>query len=209
MTKDTHIASGLALTLALTQPQNFKSLAICLTTATIGSVISDIDVTTSESRRDLNKILLISVVAVVVCILLEFIFKLGIFSMLQSQTNLLRILCGLGLFLIVCCFGITTPHRSFMHSALCVIALSGIIWLAFPTAVLPFSIAMLSHIVLDFFNTKKIQFFYPLKKPRIAFKLCHADGKANKIICKVATAIFILEIIVFAIFQIVSFAKTF
>lgn len=66
MTKDTHIAGGLAITMALAMPQGFKELAVCLTAATIGSVISDIDITTSESRRDLNKILIISVVAIVV-----------------------------------------------------------------------------------------------------------------------------------------------
>ena len=65
MTKDTHIAGGLAITMALAMPQGFKELAVCLTAATIGSVISDIDITTSESRRDLNKILIISVVAIV------------------------------------------------------------------------------------------------------------------------------------------------
>ena len=66
MTKDTHIAGGLAITMALAMPQGFKELAVCLTAATIGSVISDIDITTSESRRDLNKILIISVVAIVI-----------------------------------------------------------------------------------------------------------------------------------------------
>lgn len=208
MTKDTHIAGGLAVTMALAQPDSFKALAICLTAATIGSVIPDIDVTTSESRRDLNKILVISIIAIVVCTAIEFIFHLGIVSMIQSQTNILRILCGLGLFLFVCCFGINTPHRSFMHSALCVIALSGITWVIFPTATLPFLISMLSHIVLDFFNTKKVKFFYPLKKPGIAFKLCRSDGKVNKVICKVASVIFILEIILFVVLQVVSFAKS-
>lgn len=209
MTKDTHIASGLAITMALAQPHTFKALAVCLTAATIGSVVSDIDVTTSESRRDLNKILVISIVAIVVCTVLESIFHLGIISMLQTQTNLLRILCGLSLFLFVCCYGINTPHRSFMHSALCVIALSGITWVIFPTATIPFLISMMSHIVLDFFNTKKVKFFYPLKKPGIAFKMCRSDGKINKTVCKIASGLFVVEIVLFAVFQVVSFAKAF
>ena len=110
MTKDTHIAGGLAITMALAMPQGFKELAVCLTAATIGSVISDIDITTSESRRDLNKILIISVVAIVVCTILEVVFKLGIVSLLQSETDIMRILCGIGFFLFICCFGINTPH---------------------------------------------------------------------------------------------------
>lgn len=207
MTKDTHIAGGLAITMALAMPQGFKELAVCLTAATIGSVISDIDITTSESRRDLNKILIISVIAIVVCIILEVVFKLGIVSLLQSETDMMRILCGIGFFLFICCFGINTPHRSFMHSAICVIALSGIVWLIFPIATIPFAISMLSHIFLDFFNTKKVQFFYPLKKPRIAFKLCSSDGKVNKWICKIATVVFMVELIIFIALQVATVAK--
>lgn len=208
MTKDTHITAGLALTMAIAEPQSLKSLAICITAATIGSVISDIDVTTSESRQDLNKILGISVIAIIICVAIESIFHLGILSMLQSQTNLFRIICGIGLFLLVCCFGVNTPHRSFMHSALAVATLCGIIWLIFPVATLPFLIGMMSHIILDFFNTKKVQFFYPLKKPKICFKLCHSDGPASKTICKIASTIFILEIILFVVLRVVVFAKS-
>lgn len=64
--------------MAVVQPHSFKSLAICLAAATIGSVISDIDVTTPKSRRELNRIIIISVVAIVVCTALEFIFHLGL-----------------------------------------------------------------------------------------------------------------------------------
>lgn len=205
MTKDTHIAGGLAVTMAAIQPDSFKTLAICLASATIGSVISDIDVTTSTSRKDLNIIILISVIAIVVCTLSEVIFNIGILSMIQTQTNLLRILFGILLILFICCFGINTQHRSFMHSILCVIALSGSVYITIPAATMPFAIAMASHIILDFFNTKKVQVFYPLKKPRIAFKLCHANSKANKIICKITGGVVILGIIIFLVRHIISF----
>ncbi|MBE5805239.1 MAG: metal-dependent hydrolase [Clostridiales bacterium] len=209
MTKDTHIASGLALSVALSQPETFKTLAICIVGATIGSVISDIDVTTSKSRKDLEIIISISVIAIVLCTILEAIFHLGILTMLQTQTNLFRIILGFSLFLCICCIGINTKHRTFMHSALCVIALTGIVWIIIPTASIPFCIAMLSHIFLDFFNTKRVQIFYPLKKPRIAFKLCHSSSKVSKIIFKITSTVFLLELLVFIILYAINFFKNF
>ena len=59
MTKNTHLASGLAISVAFIRPTSFKSLAICLTSAAIGSLISDIDITTSKSRKDLDIIILV------------------------------------------------------------------------------------------------------------------------------------------------------
>lgn len=205
MTKDTHVVAGIATTIAIIGPSTFKDLAICIATASIGSVISDVDVTTSSSRKELIKIIAIAFAAVITCIVLESFFNMGILGMIKSQTNLVRILCGIGLFLSVCGYGIATEHRTFMHSALCVIALYNIIWLIFPAAALPFGISMLSHILLDFLNTKKVRFFYPLKKVGIALKICPSDGKFNKSLGKFAASVCILELILFSYFRIENF----
>ncbi len=209
MTKDTHLASGLAVSVALIRPTSFKSLAICLASAAIGSLISDIDITTSKSRKDLNIIILVSVISIALCTLVEAVFHIGILSLLESETNITRILLGLGFILFICCFGINTPHRTFMHSLLCVIALCGMLWIIFPAMVLPFGIGMISHICLDFLNTKKVQVLWPLKKPRIAFKICRSESKMSRVICGISSAIIILELILFAILQAVAFAKEF
>ena len=50
MTGKTHVAIGTAASLLVTQPSTLKELFICLGVAIVGSVISDIDVTTSESH---------------------------------------------------------------------------------------------------------------------------------------------------------------
>lgn len=205
MTKDTHVVAGIATTIAIIKPSTFTELAICIATASIGSVISDIDVTTSSSHKDLVKIIGIAITAVFVCIILESFFNIGILSMISSQTNLVRILCGIGLFLSICGYGIATEHRTFMHSALCVVALSTTIWLIFPVATLPFGISMLSHILLDFLNTKKVRFFYPFKKIGIAFKICPSKGKFNKSLGKFAASICILELILFLCFRLETF----
>lgn len=208
MTKDTHTIIGLATTIAIIQPTTLKSLVICSATASIGSVISDIDITTSSSRKELIKIIAISLIAIIFCTFIELNFNLGILELIKSQTTILRILIGLGTFLGVCIFGIHTDHRTFMHSPLCVSILFGIIWVIFPALAVPFGISMLSHIILDLFNTKKIQLFYPIKKPKISFNLCYSNGKANKILAKIATIILTLELILFTTLQFGVLAKT-
>ena len=70
---------------------------------------------------------------------------------------------GVIAFLAVCIFGITKPHRSFMHSFTALAILTIIVDFTFHDATLPFALGMLSHILLDLFNKKKVQLSYPLK----------------------------------------------
>lgn len=203
MTKDTHLAAGVALTLGIIQPKTLTELAICITTASIGSVISDIDVSTSKSRKELNKILVIFVTAILGCILIEVLLHIGILEMIESQSNITRILLGFMMMLIICCFGVNTRHRTFTHSLVGLIVLTGSVFVMLPKVAFAFAISMFSHIFLDFFNTRKIQFFYPLKKPKICFKLCKASSPANKIIFVTSTVLVVIEIILFFVIHII------
>ena len=193
MTSKTHISTGIALASAITLPGSLKSFAICITAATIGSIISDIDVTTSTSHKELTKILTISVIAIILCTLAETFFQIGIMNFILGQTNLSRMLIGFFAFLLICAFGMNQPHRTFMHSFLCLIVLSAIVCFMLPGATLPFAIGMFSHIFLDLFNKKKIQLFYP-HKWRFAFRKCPANGKVNNRICAIASSLCLIEV---------------
>ncbi len=203
MTSKTHIATGIAVATAFVQPGSIKSFAICTTAATIGSIISDIDVTTSESHKDLNKILAISTIVIFLCAIVDLVFKINIYSYILGQTNLCRILIGLLTFLLICSFGMHKPHRTFMHSITAMIILDATVFIILPSAVIPFSIAMLTHIILDLFNRKKVQLFYPVKF-KFAFKLCPAQGKVNNFICTISTILFAIEITFFIIFLVIN-----
>ena len=76
--------SSCTISVAFIRPTSFKSLAICLTSAAIGSLISDIDITTSKSRKDLDIIILVSVIAVALLNLVyawnEFTFSINFVS---------------------------------------------------------------------------------------------------------------------------------
>lgn len=195
MTRNTHLATGIAVSLAAVMPPDFLSLAVCICAAALGSTIPDIDVSSSKPRKELNTIVGISITSIVVLIALELIFHIGIYEKIESEVKILRILLGFTLFLLLGLFGTKTKHRTFTHSIVGVLIFSASICLAFPSATVSFTIAMTSHILLDFLNKKRVKLFYPLKKWGISFNLCTANGTANKVICVVSTLIILLELL--------------
>jgi inner membrane protein len=189
MTGKTHLAVGEAAALLLTHPTSPRTLALCVGTAAIGSLICDIDVTTSHSHRDQVKISSVAVLATAVTAVLELHFQLGILAMLQRQTNLMRILLGLAVILMVCNFGMRQPHRSFMHSILGWGILTGLVWEIFPFLAPVFAVSMASHILLDLLNRKKVRLLYPFGKG-VCFRLCPADGAVNDLLWLIGTIAF-------------------
>lgn len=123
---------------------------------------------------------------------MEYYFSYPIIDNLTNDSPLLRGLAGVTSFLALCSFGKEQPHRSFMHSFLGVLLLSASMYLVLPTGTLYFAVSMLSHMVLDTLNYKKVRFFYPHKKG-LSFNLCPAKGHWNDWIFNVALVIILLE----------------
>lgn len=193
MTGKTHMAVGTAATLALVQPTGIRGIVVTTAAAIIGSVISDIDVSTSESHRDVNKIIVITAFVLAAVAILDNYMNIGIVGYIHRNSGLARIITGLLAFLGMCIFGQTQPHRSFMHSAIAVVIFYLIVYVMMPMAALPFAVAMSSHIVADMFNYKKVKIFYPMKKG-ISFKMCKANGIVNKMLFYVGMIITVLLI---------------
>ncbi|WP_052378021.1 metal-dependent hydrolase [Robinsoniella sp. KNHs210] len=182
MTGKTHVALGTAAALLIGQPENIREVVLCIGTASVGSVISDIDVSTSEARRDVNKVIAITLLAVIATVFMEYQWKLGITASFMRNSNLVRLVMGMTAFLGVCIFGKSRPHRSFMHSLPAVGILSFILYIIYPILVPYFIISMLSHIAADIFNYKNVRLLYPLKWG-ISLDLCRADGLISKVLC--------------------------
>lgn len=83
-----------------------------------------------------------------------------------------------------------------MHSFTALVILTIIVDFIFHDATLPFAIGMLSHILLDLLNMKKVQLFYPLKN-KFGLKLCSANGTVNTVIFISSISIFIFELMIF------------
>jgi len=201
MTKNTHLATGVALATAIIMPSDMRSLAVCICGAAIGSTISDVDVASSKPRKELNTIVGISVTAIAILIMLEVIFKIGIYQLIESQTGLYRTLLGFVTFLLLSIYGTTTKHRSYTHSVIGIMTFTGAICIILPSMALSFCLGMISHVLLDILNTKKVKVLYPYKKFGIALKLCHSDGKANMLIGIISTLVFVIELVIYALLK--------
>ena len=196
MTAKTHVSVGMASALLITHPKSIKELVLCLGVATIGSVISDIDVSTSEAYEAVNKIIRFTLIATILLVFVDYNWNLGIITSFKGNSNIMRSIVGIVVVFGICIFGKNKPHRSFMHSILSVGLLSGAIYIVLPEIVPCFAISMSSHILIDTLNKKRVHIFYPLKGG-IAFNLCKANGIVNNIIFKVASSLTIISLIYF------------
>lgn len=179
MTGKTHLAVGIASALCLTQPETPRELVLCLSASAVGSMISDIDVTTSDSREALNRITLLAGAAILLAGIAEIRLDLGIVRNFDRQSSGFRLAVGLAAFWLVCAFGKNQPHRSFMHSFAGIAALTGILALIYPPVVPYFMTAMISHTAIDLLNRRKVRLLYPLKWG-FCFGVCSSDGWVDR-----------------------------
>lgn len=196
MTGRTHLAVGTAAALVACKPQNLKELTLCIGVAVIGSLICDIDVSTSKSHRTVEKVITLGIFAALLTAYMEYSWKIGLLSSFQTSSNGLRLLVGAAFFLLICGFGKEQPHRSFMHSFLALALLTGAVYVMYPEAAAYFAVAMCSHMVADTLNYMNVQLFYPIKGG-ISLNLCHAKGTVNTYIGYSALLIILLECVLF------------
>lgn len=71
----THMVVGIAATMAVTHPKNAPELVLAVGVGAFGALISDIDVGTSESHRDADKIVILSVTVLAAAFALDYFFK--------------------------------------------------------------------------------------------------------------------------------------
>ena len=73
----THMAVGIAATLAITQPSGVSELVLAVGAGSLGALISDIDVGTSNSHRDADKITALSVVVVLAVFAMDYFCRIA------------------------------------------------------------------------------------------------------------------------------------
>lgn len=188
MLKKTHSAVGVATALAVIRPNNLVELVVGTGIASIGALICDIDVGTSESHKDADKITFFTVLAIIVIAVLESMFQIGIYQSLMKNASIARIISGSLIFIGVCAVGKEQPHRSFMHSLLALAILSVAVYIIYPIATPYFAVGFASHIAIDLLNFKKVKVLYPLKAG-FSLKLCKAGGIVNHMLGTGATVL--------------------
>ena len=188
LTYKTHLAAGYTASLLITSPSTLSEMIMCLGISTIGSVISDIDASSSASRKELGKVTAITTAGIIAIFASDLFLGIDIISKFRSSAAIMRLITGFLIFIGICVFGEHQPHRSFMHSLAGVAAVSLSFAVIIPSSAKYMAVSMLSHIALDMLNRKKIQILYPLRKPKIAFGVCYADGFVNHILFYIAGA---------------------
>lgn len=189
----THFVVGIAAVMAVTQPSDITDLVMAVGVGGMGALICDIDVKTSGSRRDADKLAVISAVIVIGIFIMDYFLHTNIIAYLVRDSGYERMISGVLLFAGICAFGKEQPHRSFMHSFLALGLLSLVLRLVWQEAVIYFAVGFLSHLAIDILNKKKVRVLYPLKKG-VALRLCRARGTANSIFFWAGSAVAVIEL---------------
>ena len=189
---------GIAASVAVTQPATITEMSLAVGAGALAALISDIDVGTSGSHRDADKITILSVSVVLSVIALDYFFHTGIINRIIRGNGYGRVIAGILVFIGICTFGKEQPHRSFMHSLLALVLLCFALYLVWEKAVIYFAVGFLSHLATDIFNKKKVRILYPLKGG-VSLGMFHASGIANNIFFAVGSAVVALEIVLFAV----------
>ena len=180
--------------LAITHPDTLSGFVTAAGIGAIGALISDIDVGTSSSHRDANRVIFLTIAVAVIFLAVDYFGKFGLVQTILQNSSIVRILLGVALFLVVCAFGKETPHRSFMHSFTALAALDAALCLIYPSIAVYFTIGFLSHLATDIFNKKKVRLLYPMKGG-VCLNLFHAYGTANTVFFIAGCAVTALETI--------------
>lgn len=198
MTGKTHAAVGLGTVLAVTQPSTVSGLVLAAGTGMLGALISDIDVGTSKSHKDADRITLIAVLLVAAEIALNYFYDFSIWEKIHNNQSMAPVAMGVIIFIAVCAFGKNQPHRSFMHSIMAMAILSAAISMVSVKLVLYFVVGFVSHLVLDCFNRKRVRILYPLPRG-IALDFCKAGGFVDSLLFKLGSVAVIFEIVYLAV----------
>ena len=197
MTCKTHIACSTATSLVIIKPTTPKLLVLTLVGSVVGSILPDIDTYNSESKQILKKIILTTTLTIILATLIEYKFNLGLYKYLVKSSNFNNLTLTSILFLVISIIGSNTNHRSFMHSILALIIFLCILSLSLPIIIVKaFTIAMLSHILLDLLNHIGVTIFFPFKK-RLCLDLCDSNGLINNLLFLFGTFFIIIELIIY------------
>ena len=98
MTGKTHAAVGLGTVLAVTQPSTVSGLVLAAGTGMLGALISDIDVGTSKSHKDADRITLIAVLLVAAEIALNYFYDFSIWEKIRNNQSMAPVAMGVIIF---------------------------------------------------------------------------------------------------------------
>lgn len=203
MTGSTHAAVGIASSVLILQPKTVPECLCALTGGIIGGMISDIDSPGKRKSMDYSddpygwQIGVFVVIILAVVLGLDYLAGNGAVDYLLTHMGPPVFIAGV-MFIGISIYGTQTIHRTFMHSFLAGMALSVSLWYFCRPLATPFAIGFASHILIDFFNRKKIQYLWPIPV-KFGLNRYPSNGKLNRILGGAATLISIFSFVYFFI----------
>ena len=209
MTGSTHVAIGIASSLAILQPGTIPECLCAITGGMIGGMISDIDSPGKQKSMDHRddpygwQIYVFAGIGLAIILGIDYIAGNGAVDYVLKNLGP-SILVGSIAFLGLCFCGAHTNHRSFTHSILAGTLFTISIRCFCKPLAIPFATGFASHLLIDFLNKKKVQYFWPLPV-KIGLNKFPSDGKLNKSLGGIGT---IVSIYLFSYFFINSFINS-
>lgn len=194
----THVAIGIATSLAILQPDTIPGCLCAVVGGGVGGWICDIDGRNNKKKKQypIQDAIFITIV-VGLALVMDFFVGNGIYAYVSSHLGIKMAIAGL-FFVALCIYGVTSPHRSFMHSLLALVLSSICTWFIYPPLVPTYAIGFGMHILLDLFNKRGLQLFWPYKR-RFCFGTFYSDRQANKILLAIGTIAALVLLAVFSI----------
>lgn len=175
MTGKTHCFTAVAAAITIMQPSKPTAILFGASLAFLGGLTPDVDLFQSQLGQKISKFIIGIFSVVIILSLIKQYFDFDIFAYFSLDEILGSISQGVLLFLLLCSVGLNTKHRSFTHSILGGVLFTLCIYLAFPRYYMYFLVGFASHLVLDFFNKKGLQLFFPLEE-RVCIPICKATN---------------------------------
>lgn len=183
----THITTGIASALMITQPNTVPEVIGTMLGGAIGGWIVDIDIKDREIDREKVYNCIIDALFIGAFIIADYLIGNGMCKYVQDNWGV-KVWGALMAIAILMLIGFNTRHRTFTHSLIGMVLFGISTWLFCEPITISFLIGYMSHLILDLFNKKGLQLFFPLKW-KFCLKICHADKRANRIIFWIALAL--------------------
>ncbi|MFZ2757079.1 MAG: metal-dependent hydrolase [Atopobiaceae bacterium] len=177
MMSKTHIAIGIAASLAVLQPQAASACLPVVLGGAIGGLLSDVDVRATARSRDAMQGRAIDAALSVGLLACDWVTGGQIRGYFLAHLGPQQVVGALAL-LGLGALGMLSAHRTFTHSLLGLALFGGALWLVCPPVVPAFAVGFISHVVLDMLNKTPVRVLFPAR-PGFCLGLCRADGHAN------------------------------
>ena len=188
----THVAIGVAASLALTTPDTMPEVISAIAGGAIGGWISDIDLNdisfgSEESEGKLGGFILTAAVTAT-SLFIDYRVGGGVCDYVISNFGI-KTITGVLIIIAGVIYGLAvSSHRTFTHSIFALVMFTYAVHISCQPMALPFCIGMVSHLILDLPNKTGMQLLFPVKK-RFCLNACPSNGKANSVLMGVGTII--------------------